>query len=171
LSGETLSHLIDLARFDPAVEFSWRAQPFGATLAAPVIEATDSDFSAPGRPLLIGSKLHVSGTAFGGFETAGLQIDGSIVPDTWANSAGEFSTFMSERGLSAFQAVDEMTNTPDPNAPAWDLYGYFEAGTCFGHLDGMTRQFWVVEGYPADMPATERQALESELRERYAIPK
>jgi hypothetical protein len=50
------------------------------------------------------------------------------------------------------------------------LYGYFEAGGCFGHLGSATRQFWVVEGYPESLDAIRRQSLQAELRARYPNP-
>jgi hypothetical protein len=167
LAAGRLTQLLNVTPFEPDVQFSWRVQPFGRTLADPSIDMSYPQLAEPARDA-VGVKVHVRGVAFGGFETAGVVVDGSTLPSTWADAADELWSFMSERGRSPFIELPERLGPSQPRveeAPPWDVYGYLETGTCFGV--GTTRQFWMVEGYPVDMPAAEREALAAGLRARY----
>jgi hypothetical protein len=168
--GAASTRLATIHPFNPQLEFPWRAQPFGRTLATPTVDATREDLMNP-SPQLIGQKLHVQGVAFGGFETAGVIVGGRVIPSTWAEPASELSSFLSERGRSPFVEISnglEVGGVSLDDVTPWDLYGYLEAGSCFPQ--GERRQFWMVEGYPTDMASSERSSLASDLRARYPEP-
>ena len=166
LSGVELSPVRAVYRFDPETQFAWRSQPFRQTLDAPSVDVTRAELAQP-NATTFGTKLHVVGDWVGGFEFAALRIDDQVLPTTWVDAARETWTFMLDRGLSPITMADEATGEVPPSPSPWDLYGYLETGTCFGHDGGTTRQFWIVEAYPTSMPAAERAELASAFRERF----
>jgi hypothetical protein len=169
LVGAAMRQLARIRPFDPEVEFPWRAQPFGLTLADPSREATRQDLANP-TPQIIGVKVHVQGAIYADYESTGVVVGGQVLPSTSAKAADEVSTFLEERGEPPFFKWPESREAvADPaNATIWDLYGYLEAGSCFDWA--ATRQFWVVEGYPMDMSTNERTSLAADLRARYPEP-
>jgi hypothetical protein len=157
--------VLELFAFDERTAFPWRGLSYDRVLAAPSIDATDEDVRAAATELQ-GTKIHVRGRAVSGFEMSALEMDGSTVPSTWLASARELRDFYEQVGLELHQPIAEPPAAV-ADAVDWDLYGYLETGTCFGHLGGNRRQFWVVEGYPTSLQPARRQELESELRARY----
>jgi hypothetical protein len=155
-----------LVPFDEGVAFPWRAASFGHVLRETSLEASGGDLRAA-PPRVLGKKLHASARPYAGYGTAAFEVDGAYLPTTTVEVAGEFSSFADEKSLGIYA---DLTRSLSDGQETWDLYGYLETGTCFPFLGSggpKTRRFWIVEGYPASMPAAEREALQSELRERY----
>lgn len=169
LDAAAITPLVNIRPFNPDVEFPWRAQAFGLALATPTFDVSRGELANP-SPELIGQKVHVQGAVYADYESTGVVVDGRVLPSTVAEPAEEVSTFLEERGEAPFFKWPESREAvADPaNATLWDLYGYLEAGSCFGWA--ATRQFWIVEGYPIDMSSNERTSLASDLRARYPEP-
>ena len=161
-----LSQEAQLSRFDPELDFPWRAQPFGDTLAAPAVDVSASELSDSAAEFF-GVKVRIAGIPYGGFETAGVWVGDRSLSSTSVETAFELSSFLSDSAHSISVGIpEEATSLAEAlgNEPLRDLYGYMETGSCFGHLSSLRRQFWIVEGYPQDMPAAEREGLAAALR-------
>jgi hypothetical protein len=159
-----------LARFDVRAEFPWR-RAFASALRDAAADVTRGDLVAPTREV-VGKNVRFVGSIRTSFESAALEVEGEVIPRTWVEAAREYGLFAAEKGLTPFGAdtgIDPLL-APEQHLEPWELHGFLETGSCFGHLDGATRQFWLIEGYPLDLAPNARDALATELRERNPIP-